>query len=104
MSPTIYTSWKIYPDSRHPHVKCFENFKERFEKTAYANYEKSTRVENVWIEENELKITWSVMASRESIVREIHVGKSSVVGLKNNRFHHFHVKIHQDLIFLPMGA
>lgn len=31
-----------YQDSGHLHVKYFENFKEKFDRSANANYEKST--------------------------------------------------------------
>lgn len=91
-----------YPDRRHPQVICFEKLKDRFERTANANYEKKTRSKSVLHEENELNITLSVVENPEISVRELSknldIGKSSISkSLKNNKMHPYHVQLHQDL-------
>lgn len=84
-----------YSDSRY--LKCFENLKERFERTANLNYPKSIRSKNVLNEEIEFEIVSSFMEGPESSIREmsknLDIGKSSVAHyLKNDEFHPFHVQ------------
>lgn len=92
----------------HPYLQrflrtdCFENVKERFERTANANYEKTTRIHEPSNENGQITILASVVENPNISVRqvsdEIGVSKSLVSKLlKKNKFHPYHVEYHQSL-------
>lgn len=92
-----------YPDRRHPQVKCFEILKERFERTGHIEYEKRGKAKTILTNENQLAISLAVVENPELSVREIsrdlEISKSSVSrSLKSNKFHPYHMQLHQELI------
>lgn len=92
-----------YPDRRHPQVKCFTTLKDRFERTGSIHYEKKSRAKPILNEENQLDVSLAVVENPDLSVREIsrnlNISKTSVSkSLKNNKFHPYHMQLHQELI------
>lgn len=91
-----------FPDRRHPDVRSLQNVKERFDRTGSVAYEKKTRSKSVLTEDNELAITLAVVenpeASVRNISRDLEIKKSSVAKcIKQNKFHPYHMQLHQEL-------
>lgn len=93
-----------YPDlQRYPRTDCFENVKERFERTANANYEKNTRLHESTNEDRQFTIVASVIENPNTSVRQISdetgIPKSTINKvLKKNKFHPYHTEYHQSLL------
>lgn len=92
-----------HPDlQRYPRADCFEKVKERFERTANANYEKTRRTHESTNEDTQFRIVASVVENPNTSVRqiskEIAIPKSTVNKvLKKNEFHPYHFEHHQSL-------
>lgn len=76
--------------------------KERFERTGSVKYEKTERAKTVLTENNEFAIALSVTEDPSLSVRGIsenlNIKKSSVaVSLRENKFHPYHLQLHQEL-------
>lgn len=88
-----------FPERRHPHPRCFEKLRERFERTGHVQYEKRERTSN---EENEFMVVASVVedphTSTRTISRELDVSQATVSRiLRKNKFHPYHIQLVQEL-------
>ncbi|KAJ8912045.1 hypothetical protein NQ315_016732 [Exocentrus adspersus] len=73
-----------YPNRSHPDVRSLQNLKERFERTGSVSYEKKSKTPTVLNEENQLAISLAVVENPQC--------------LQKNKFHPYHVKLHQELL------
>ncbi|KAJ8913301.1 hypothetical protein NQ315_010968, partial [Exocentrus adspersus] len=92
-----------YPNRSHPDVRSLQNLKERFERTGSVSYEKKSKTPTVLNEENQLAISLAVVENPQVSVRvlsnDLNIKKSSISKcLQNNKFHPYHVQLHQELL------
>ncbi|KAJ8914692.1 hypothetical protein NQ315_017391 [Exocentrus adspersus] len=92
-----------YPNGSHPDVRSLHNLKERFERTGSVSYEKKSRTPTVLNEENQLAISLAVVENPQVSVRvlsnNLNIKKSSISKcLQKNKFHPYHVQLHQALL------
>ncbi|KAJ8910821.1 hypothetical protein NQ315_004681 [Exocentrus adspersus] len=91
------------PDlQRYPLTKCFVKLKERFERTANANYEKTARTHACSNQDRQIDIVGCAIQNPSTSIREISdeisISKSVVHRtLKKNNFHPYHPEHHQFL-------
>ncbi|KAJ8915569.1 hypothetical protein NQ315_012454 [Exocentrus adspersus] len=91
------------PDlQRYPLTKCFVKLKERFERTANANYEKTARTHACSNQDRQIDIVGCAIQNPSISIREISdeisISKSVVLRtLKKNNFHPYHPEHHQFL-------
>ncbi|KAJ8912017.1 hypothetical protein NQ315_003554 [Exocentrus adspersus] len=91
------------PDlQRYPLTKCFVKLKERFERTANANYEKTARTHACSNQDRQIDIVGCAIQNPSASIREISdeisISKSVVHRtLKKNNFHPYHPDHHQFL-------
>ncbi|KAJ8915688.1 hypothetical protein NQ315_000622 [Exocentrus adspersus] len=91
------------PDlQRYPLTKCFVKLKERFERTANANYEKTARTHACSNQDRQIDIVGCAIQNPSISIREISdeisISKSVVHRtLKKNNFHPYHLEHHQFL-------
>ncbi|KAL3273265.1 hypothetical protein HHI36_014719 [Cryptolaemus montrouzieri] len=97
-----------YPNSRHPRKEAFERLKERFERTGQVGYEKNERAKRVLNKENSMQVALSVVenphVSTRDVSRDLGISQTSVSRiLRKEKFHPFHVQVHQQLEPLDFG-
>lgn len=91
-----------YPDRKHPREESFRSLLVRFTNTGNVNYVKHNRTKSVTTEENEFRVLLSVTENPHVSTRELSddlsIERTSIRRLlKNNKFHPFHVQLHQEL-------
>ncbi|KAJ8914121.1 hypothetical protein NQ315_016197 [Exocentrus adspersus] len=96
-------SFLLHKDlQRYPLTKCFVKLKERFERTANANYEKTARTHACSNQDRQIDIVGCAIQNPSITIREISdeisISKSVVQRmLKKNNFHPYHPEHHQFL-------
>ncbi|KAJ8917919.1 hypothetical protein NQ315_002612 [Exocentrus adspersus] len=87
------------PDlQRYPLTKCFVKLKQRFERTANANYEKTARTHACSNQDRQIDIVGCAIQNPSISIREISISKSVVHRtLKKNHFHPYHPEHYQFL-------
>lgn len=92
-----------YPERRIPDVRSFQNLLDRFVETGNVEYKKKNeRIKRVVNEENEFSVVLATVENPHISQREV----SSLAGisrrsvgriLKTNKFHAYHIQMHQEL-------
>ncbi|KAJ8911567.1 hypothetical protein NQ315_007949 [Exocentrus adspersus] len=93
----FFLALKKDPNRSHPDVRSLQNLKERFERTGKKQYS------SVLNEENQLAISLAVVENPQVSVRvlsnDLNIKKSSISKcLQKNKFHPYHVQLHQELL------
>lgn len=91
-----------YPERRHPDEKSFRNLLNRFIETGSVNYKKQERTKPIMNEENELSVILTATEhpnmSQKDIGEATGITERSVQRiLKKNRYHAYHIQLHQAL-------
>lgn len=91
-----------YPERRLPKVDSFQKLLDRFVETGNVQYEKRERIKNVVNEENELSVVLATTEdphiSQRKVCSLVGISRRSVGRiLKKNKFHAYHIQMHQEL-------
>lgn len=99
-----------YPDrERHPRPEAFKKLLDRFLNTGSVNYQKEVRRKNVTNEENEFQVMTSLIdnphTSLSELQQQLDISATSIRRIiKKNKFHPFHIQLHQELLERDFGA
>lgn len=91
-----------FPDRRHPRQESFNKLLERFLATGSVDYKKEERASTARTEETELAVLLTVTEdpniSQAHVAEQVGVSERSVQRiLKENKFHAYHIQLHQAL-------
>ncbi|KAJ8911666.1 hypothetical protein NQ315_014025 [Exocentrus adspersus] len=92
-----------YPKRSHPDVRSLQNVNEQFERTGSVSYEEKQDTDCLLKKENQLAMSLAVVENPQVGVRvlsnDLDIKKSSISKcLPKNKFHPYHVQLHQELL------